>query len=172
MHAWGVSSAGPFGDYFVAAAAPGEHEATVTAKSNDGLEGTASIKYMVAKPQCTTAVGKGQYLKPGDPGHFSVSNTLSKNLNERQILRVNKNSSEARFRLSRLLTATCEGAPGEREFRGVGEGTKEGEPGYDLHFRLYEEGVGHFFFHSELMKGSVLIETNGGPLKPTSEAIS
>jgi len=134
--------------------------------------GLVKVTYTVPVPKCTTAVGKGTYLKLGETGRLNLNNTLSMNLAEPQKLRVAKNTGEVRFRLLHLLGANCEGFPGERAFSGFGEGAKGDERGYELFFKLSEKGAGNFFFESLLLKEGVVIEASGGPLKTASEKIS
>jgi hypothetical protein len=124
------------------------------------------VKITYVPPPCTTAVGKGSYLKLGETGRLNLSNVLSTNLAEPQKLLVSKNTGEVRFRLTKLESATCAGFA----FAGEGQAVKGTEGGYHLTFRLYEEGTGKFFFESHLFKGALEVEASGGPLKTSATA--
>jgi hypothetical protein len=121
---------------------------------------------------CTTAVGRALYLKRFETGQLNINDSLNTNLAEPQRLIVGKNTGEIRFRLTKLEKASCTGGEGARSFIGEGQAAKGTEGGYHLSFRLYEEGVGKFFFESHLTKEGTEVEATGGPLRTGSQKIS
>jgi hypothetical protein len=133
-------------------------------------KGSVTFTY-TAFPPCTTAVGRGFYLKRGETGQLNLKNELSTNLAEKQQLIVGKNTGEVRFWLTKLTAASCETGSGTAVFRGEGPARKGSETGYKLLFSI-SEASGKFFFESHLMKGASEVEATGGPLRETNEKIS
>ena len=150
----------------------------VTCGATDAGAGTGTggvtITYTVAAPpSCTNASGKGTFLATGTPGHLTLHDELNTNTAGAQLLRVRYNHAGKVVydTLSKLNTASCSGAPGERVFEGSGPASKVKSAGYTLSFVIREEG-GHFYFKGELTKGPLLIEEMGGPLNTTTQKIS
>jgi hypothetical protein len=140
------------------------------AKLAEAKEAT-SVTFTYTVPSCTTAVGRAIYLKRFETGQLNINDNLSTNLEAPQRLIVGKNTSEIRFRLTKLEKASCTGGEGERSFSGEGQAVKFNVGGYHVSFRIYEEGVGKFFFESHLTKEGTEIEATGGPLRTGSQKI-
>ena len=121
-------------------------------------------------PQCTSAIGRGTYLKRGETGRLNITNELTTNGASHKLL-VNSETGAVRFRLLSLPSASCVGAAGSRVFHGEGTAAKGTEKGYTMSFTLTEE-AGKFYFEAKLKKGTFTEqEPKSGAFTKTTESI-
>ena len=125
---------------------------------------SVTITYTVVVPKCTKAFGRASYLRVGETGRLNLLDKLNKNPAEPQTLRVSYESGAVRYRLTKLLSAKCEGFPGKREFVGVGEAAKGTDKGYGLEFKIRETPPSGYRYEATLSKEGTTLLQEGGPL--------
>jgi hypothetical protein len=136
-------------------------------------EPKVTLTYTVAAPACTTANGRGEYLRRKDAGHLS----LSANLNTEEPLRdhrlqIHEGARGISFHLVKLESSSCIAlAGGGLDFTGQGPAMRGRVSGYHLTFSIItKEGLS--YFTATVTKGAETItEASAPPLTRSSIVI-
>jgi len=141
----------------------GQHEYSVTARSSDGQEGTARIRYSVVSA-CTGIRGAG---RAGPIGTESVqlADELSMHPGAKELFGAGvwKSHTLTQIRLAALTSSSCRVIHEGREFRGAGPATLKGVTGYETAFSFAVVGS-HITFSITLTKGGTPVYKFSAPI--------